>query len=119
MHPGITIAPLIGLAIGAIVGSIITVLIKNLTASSNLKKTVIILTIVSWLAYIGGILYWRLSVEPSLDGTEGAGVGFGAIFIYLGVLVFTLFFTGLAISTIWIQKIRSSMKPIKMPNKAE
>ena len=113
MHPGIIIAPLIGLAIGAIVGSIITVLIKKRTASSNLKKSVIILSIVSWVAYIGGILYWRFSVDPYLDGTEGSGVGFGAVFTYFGVLVFTLFFTGLAISTIWIQHIRTKINPAK------
>lgn len=119
MQLGIIIAPLIGLAVGAVVGSIITVLIESSRASNCLKKTMVTLAIISWLAYLCGILYWRFSVVPTLDGTEGSGVGFGAVFIYTGVLIFTLFFTGFATSTIFIQRLRSKLKPNQMPNKTQ
>ena len=35
-------------------------------------------------------------IEPRLDGTEGSGVGFGAVMTYLGGAIVALFFTGIA-----------------------
>ena len=56
-----------------------------------------VLTILAWITFIGGLIYWHTSVEPRLDGSEGAGVGFGWVLIHVWGAALALMFTGVAI----------------------
>ena len=110
MHPGITIGPIVGLILGFGVGAVLSTSITRSIGSRVVRWLASILSVGSWLAYVGGVLNWRYNVEPFLDGTEGSGVGFGDIFVHLVALIPALFLTGLAAAVFWFQTRRSSIQ---------
>ena len=118
MHPAIATGPLLGLAVGVGLGAALAVLIKRPVPNKIIRWFAIVCCSGSWMAYIGGVLNWRYNVEPHLDGTEGTGVGFGAIFVHLVLLIVALFLTGLTVSILGIQSRRSHVQS-KPNQKAE
>jgi hypothetical protein len=46
------------------------------------------------ISYLASIAWWNLAVEPRLDGSEGSGVGYGLVFVYIFLAV-PFFITGL------------------------
>jgi hypothetical protein len=110
MHPAIAIWPIVALFLGFGFGAALSTFISRPKACRVIRWVAIILCVGSWLAYISGVLNWRYNVEPFQDGTEGVGVGFGAIFVHVVVLLPTLFLTGLSIAILWIQTRRCSIQ---------
>ena len=56
----------------------------------------VVLAIFAWITFIGGLIYWHASVESRLDGSEGAGVGFGWVLVHVWGAALALMFTGIA-----------------------
>ena len=57
----------------------------------------VMLAVLAWITFIGGMIYWHVSVEPRLGGSEGAGVGFGWVLVHVWGAALALMFTGVAI----------------------
>ena len=57
----------------------------------------VVLAVFAWITFIGGLIYWHASVEPRLDGSEGAGVGFGWGLVHVWGAALALMFAGIAI----------------------
>ena len=118
MHPGLTLGPIVGLLVGFGVGAALSTFITRPTPSRVIRWVGIILCVASWLAYVGGVLYWRYNVEPFRTGSEGSGVGFGDIFIHFMAIIPALFLTGLAAAVFLIQP-RCSVFPSSPKHRAE
>ncbi len=99
-----TFIALISIALGIALGIAILHFIKSPTRILKSITVSKILLALVWIGYLIGIIYWSVSVEPRLDGTEGTGVGFGAAFIYVINLIVALFITGLTLTIIFTKK---------------
>jgi len=59
------------------------------------QALVFILGLGGWVYWIGMLIYWHTVVEPSLDGSEGAGPGFGYVYVHfflpIAALVATIY----------------------------
>lgn len=78
-------------------GLLINYGIKKPRLRTLFYKSVKALWIVSGLVWLTSIIYFQTWVEPTLNGTEGTGVGFGQALSYIGLGVVFLFFSGLTI----------------------
>ncbi|GAA5497639.1 hypothetical protein Rhal01_03835 [Rubritalea halochordaticola] len=81
--------------VGLMLGGLIAWLVTRPAPRRAVRWTTGVLCALGWLTYLGGLLYWRHGVAPSLDGSEGAGVGFGYILIHHYLLALALFLSGI------------------------
>ena len=68
----------------------------------RLRLTIWFFATCGWIVYAALLAYWYLSVVPGLDGTEGSGVGFGAVYVHVGGVMPALFFTGFMVALLVI-----------------
>ncbi len=54
------------------------------------------LAVLAWIIYVGALINWHYSVASRLDGSEGAGVGFGRVMVYFGGAALGFLFSGIA-----------------------
>ena len=59
----------------------------------------------SWIACAIGILWWHLFVGPGIDGSEGAGVGFGFVAVHCGGPLLAATLTALLGASDWLLRI--------------
>jgi hypothetical protein len=98
MHSGILVGPIVSFLIGGFIAWIIYLFVRKRSLKVRRKVSWIVwfISCCAWLFYGSVVCYWNFIIEPRLDGTEGSGVGFGAVMIYLGGAIVALFFTGIA-----------------------
>ena len=106
MHPGLLVFPVLGLLLGIASGVLLGRWLTHTLIHEVASQLTLALCIAGWLGYVFGVLYWRFEVEPGLDGTEGAGAGYGAALIYVWGVFTALFLTGLAVGIRWGQRRR-------------
>lgn len=74
-----------------------------------------VLATLAWITFIGGLIYWHIFVGPRLDGSEGAGVGFGWGLVHVWGAALAMMFTGVAIGLRlcpnWIREMHKTNKP--------
>lgn len=90
---------LIAFGVGAGIGFFVSKTVRSQASQMVVWWIARILMIITCVIFLGGLAYWHLSVEPRLDGTEGAGVGFGWVAVHIGGAVLALFGTGIAVGS--------------------
>jgi hypothetical protein len=57
---------------------------------------------VVWLACLGAVAFWHLTVKPHRDGNEGSGTGFGFYLIHVVIPIFSVAVTATTMLFDWI-----------------
>jgi len=72
---------------------------------------------IGWLVFIGFLIFWHLSVEPSLDGSEGSGPGFGffLVHVFLPMLAIASSIYALFLSMLTYRPLTYSQKERILP----
>ena len=89
----IFIAALVGMCIGWTTGYCVRS--RQLMEVTRVISRVLV--VLAWLTFIGGMIYWHASVEPRLNGSEGAGVGFGWVLVHIWGAALAVMFTGVSV----------------------
>lgn len=112
MYLFLLIPGFIGVVIGVFGGWIAGHAIESMR-SARMSRATLVISIVfalsAWILFIGGLIYWHTAVEPRLDGSEGAGVGFGWVLLHLWGSTLTLLLSGFLFGY-WVE-IESRLEP--------
>ena len=96
MNPLLLIPAFIGALIGTCVGMATGYCIRSPKLGKVSSIVSRVLAALAWITFTGGLIYWHTSVESRLDGSEGAGVGFGWVLVHVWGTALALMFTGVA-----------------------
>jgi hypothetical protein len=97
MNPLLLMPAFIAALIGTCSGWVTGYCIRSRRVVGGSRIFSVVLAVLAWFTFIGGLIYWHASVEPRLDGSEGAGVGFGWVLVHVWGAALALMFTGIAI----------------------
>ena len=97
MNPLLLMPTFIAAIVGTCSGLAAGYCIRSRRLTSVSRIISVVLAVFAWIAFIGGLIYWHASVEPRLDGSEGAGIGFGWVLVHVWGPALALMFTGIAI----------------------
>ena len=97
MNPYLLMPLFAAALIGACVGFVTGYSTRTRGLRRVSRKVISVLAALSWITFTGGLIYWHIFVEPRLDGSEGAGIGFGWVLIHVGASSLALMFTGVAL----------------------
>lgn len=69
-------------------------IVARRTSNQWSKKTLAILAYIfgfgGWVWWTISLIYWHTSVEPTLDGSEGSGAGFGFVLAHFALPILAL-----------------------------
>ena len=114
MNPLLLMPALIAALIGACSGWLAGYGIRSRRLLRVSQIISVVLAVLAWFTFMGGLIYWHFFVEPRLDGTEGAGVGFGWVLVHAWGAALAIIFTGIAVGLRFCpNRIRESGKTHK------
>ena len=93
MNPLPLVSAFIAAVIGVCVGLLGGYCVRTPRAASAMRVVLAVLASLAWMTFIGGLIYWYAEVEPRLDGSEGAGVGFGWMLVHVWGLALAVLLT--------------------------